>query len=104
MQVIDIFILPSNSLESFGNSAVEAISLGLPTVVMEDGGGLIEHIIEGKTGFIAKDKNDLISIVKKLCSDKELRHTIGEAGKDYVRNKYSTEKMLESYNNFYNKK
>ncbi len=104
LQIMDVFILPSNSLESFGNSAVEAISLGLPTVVMEDGGGLIEHIIDGKTGFIAKDKDDLISIVRKLCLDKELRRKIGKAGKDYVRNKYSTEKMLESYNNFYNKK
>src|SRR5262249_23759449 len=44
LQLMDIFVLPSSSAESFGNSAVEAMSQGLPTVVFSDGGGLTEHV------------------------------------------------------------
>ena len=43
VQVMDAFCLPSTGLESFGNAAVEAMALGVPTVVFADGGGLVEH-------------------------------------------------------------
>ena len=47
-QVMDAFSLPSMGLESFGNAAVEAMALGLPTIVFADGGGLLEHVEHGR--------------------------------------------------------
>ncbi len=102
LQVIDIFILPSESLESFGNSAVEAMASGIPTIVMEDGGGLSEHILNKETGFIASDFNDLVKITNELIGNPELRNSIGNASKSYIRNKYSLKNMMYGYNKFYN--
>jgi glycosyltransferase involved in cell wall biosynthesis len=101
LQVMDIFVLPSESLESFGNSAVEAMASGIPTIVMKDGGGLVEHIISEETGFIADDFNDLVLKLELLIGDKVLRTNLGKAAKDYIRNKYSLENMILNYNKLY---
>jgi glycosyltransferase involved in cell wall biosynthesis len=100
LQILDIFALPSTISESFGNSAVEAIGMGIPTIVMQDGGGLIEHIGE-QGGFVAKDIGDMAAIIRKLSGSKELRMRVGEKGKKFVREKYSIENMLKSYEAFY---
>lgn len=101
LQLFDIFVLPSDCSESFGNSAVEAMGLGIPTVVMRDGGGLIEHIADG-CGFIADNVDHLSKILNVLITSKDLRIRIGDAGKVYVRNKYSYENMIAGYNRLYN--
>ncbi len=100
LQILDVFVLPSNESESFGNSAVEAIGLGIPTIVMRDGGGLTEHIVEGG-GFIAESKLDLTNIILELSSSKVLRSQVGEKGKKYVREKYSITNMVKCYDNLY---
>jgi len=100
LQILDIFALPSNTAESFGNSAVEAIGMGIPTIVMRDGGGLAEHITDGG-GFIAEDFEDLVQIIRSLVCSEELRARVGENGKSYVREKYSVERMVKSYDSFY---
>ena len=56
---MDAFCLPSASLESFGNAAVEAMAMGVPSIVFADGGGMLEHIENGVTGMIANDQSDL---------------------------------------------
>ena len=45
----DLFLLPSNS-ESFGLVALEAMSCGTP-VITTCSGGIVELVIDGKTGF-----------------------------------------------------
>jgi glycosyltransferase involved in cell wall biosynthesis len=102
LQVLDIFVLPSSDSESFGNSAVEAMALGIPTIVMLDGGGLVEHINKkDKEGCIAESYSDLPIYLKKLCQSESLRLTIGQNGKKFVREKYTIEKMVKSYEKLY---
>lgn len=47
----DLFLLPSET-ESFGLSALEAMSCGVP-VISSDAGGLTEIVVDGVTGFCA---------------------------------------------------
>ncbi|MFZ4589880.1 MAG: glycosyltransferase family 4 protein [Ignavibacteria bacterium] len=101
LQIMDIFILPSDNSESFGNSAVEALGWGIPTFVYSDGGGLTEHIINNETGFIVKSDEELLEKVKLLINDKNLRDKIGENGRHHVRSKYNLTKMISNYNKFY---
>ncbi len=52
LSVADVFLMPSQS-ESFGLSALEAMSCGVP-VVSSSVGGLPELIVHNKTGYIAE--------------------------------------------------
>jgi glycosyltransferase involved in cell wall biosynthesis len=101
LQIIDIFVLPSNNSESFGNSAVESMAVGIPTIVFSDGGGLVEHILDKKTGYIVNNNNELFSIAMELINNSHLRNEIGLNGKNYIREKYSLEKMINNYNKVY---
>jgi glycosyltransferase involved in cell wall biosynthesis len=100
LQVFDIFVLPSDESESFGNSVVEAMGLGIPSVVMRDGGGTVEHIPE-EGGLIAQDLTDLTSKLAWLADNEPCRRRMGQIGKSYVTDKYSYENSIKSYNLFY---
>lgn len=104
VNAMDVFVLPSGPEESFGNSAVEAMALGIPTVVFEDGGGLVEHIVPNVTGYVVNDDRDLHEIVSRLLDNPPLRIKVGEAGQNYVRTKYSVENMISAYCNLYGRK
>jgi glycosyltransferase involved in cell wall biosynthesis len=101
LQVCDMFVLPSGSEESFGNSAVEAMGLGVPTIVMADGGGLVEHVKHEKTGMVAHGAGDLASWITRLASDGELRRSLGARGSASVRETYSIERMVAGYSDLY---
>ncbi|MEP7217881.1 MAG: glycosyltransferase [Bacteroidota bacterium] len=102
LQLLDIFVLPSGPEESFGNSAVEAMGVGLPTIVFADGGGLVEHIDDGVTGFLARDVDDLTAKLETLIADRALRTGMGERALRAIHDKYSLEAMVERYGRLYN--
>ena len=101
LQILDIFVLPSGPEESFGNSAVEAMGFGLPTIVFADGGGLTEHVDDGRTGFIVRDLDHLVETLRRLIDDPALRGRIGEAARQTMRGRYTGERMVERYNLLY---
>jgi glycosyltransferase involved in cell wall biosynthesis len=100
LQLLDAFVLPSNDTESFGNSAVEAIGLGIPTIVMRDGGGLLEHITPGG-GFVAADETEVALLLDRLAESPALRAEAGRIGSAYVRQKYTYDNMVAGYERLY---
>jgi glycosyltransferase involved in cell wall biosynthesis len=100
LQIMDAFCLPATT-ESFGNSAVEAMALGVPTIVFTDGGGIIEHILNGETGFIVEDKDDLEATLRSLMHDAVLRRKIGESGRAAIRTRYTLDMSGEAYEDLY---
>jgi L-malate glycosyltransferase len=101
LQVFDVFTLPSGPEESFGNSAVEAMGCGLPTVVFSDGGGLTEHIVDGQTGFIVVDQAEYVQRLEQLIESEETRRLIGDAGRHAVEAKYSPQSMVDRHDELY---
>ena len=101
LQAFDVFVLPSTADESFGNAVVEAMALGIPSIVFSDSPGLCEHIEDGVTGFVAKDQAELVSTVERLRADPELRARVGTAGARHVRTKYTLENMYRAYEELY---
>ncbi len=101
LQALDIFVLPSGPEESFGNSAVEAMGVGVPTIVFSDGGGLVEHVEHGKTGYLVDDVGQLAAALDALVGDPQLRQSIGEAGRRAMHEKYSLRAMVERYSLLY---
>jgi L-malate glycosyltransferase len=101
LQVLDAFVLPSGPEEGFGNAAVEAMGVGLPVVVFEDGGGLSEHIAHEETGFVVADVGGLEDALRELVQSPSLRRVIGESGRQAVRERYNLKAMLDGYQSFY---
>ena len=93
----DLFILPSES-ESFGLSALEAMSMGVP-VLSSNTGGLPEVNIEGISGELC-DVGD----VEGMC-EKALRifsnHDHYRKGAVEVSKNFELEKVLDQYLNLY---
>lgn len=66
-----IFALPSVE-ESFGLAALEAMAAGLP-VVARRGPGVAQFITHGENGFLADSDGEMVSHLRRLLTDTELR-------------------------------
>ena len=97
LQASDIFVLPSEN-EAFGISLIEAMATGLP-VISSDAGGLADIVEDGVDGlsFPAGDGERLRGALERLFRDEELRRTLGAAARRSVVERYSTESVVERY-------
>ena len=84
---------------------LEAMSCGTPVISM-DRGSASEIINHGKTGFIAKDVNDLQKHISCLLNDKKLAEQMGKEASSFISENYipSAEagKHLELYSRIIN--
>jgi glycosyltransferase involved in cell wall biosynthesis len=101
MRAMDVFVLPSTELESFGNAAVEAMYQGTATVVCSDGGGLLEHVHDGETGRVVGSIDDLARCLGELGADAAQCERLGAAGREHVTSSYTLSRMIASYNDLY---
>jgi glycosyltransferase involved in cell wall biosynthesis len=101
LQVLDVFVLPSGPEESFGNAAVEALGLAIPTIVMRDGGGLVEHVRHNETGLIVGNVDELAEAIHRLCQSSSLRAALGSRAAVETRTRYTLEAMVDGYETLY---
>jgi N-acetyl-alpha-D-glucosaminyl L-malate synthase BshA len=93
----DVFLLPSQH-ESFGLSALEAMSCGVP-VVGSRIGGLPEVIVHDETGFLC-DPNDVAcmsAIVLGLLKNDPLRAQIGRAARERAEREFNRDLIVSRY-------
>lgn len=90
-----VFVLPSRS-EGFSNAIVEAMAAGLP-VVATDVGGNAEAVQDGVTGHIVPPENPqaLASAICEVVGDPNRAKAMGEAGRERVSEKFTTEAMMK---------
>jgi glycosyltransferase involved in cell wall biosynthesis len=85
-----------NFFEAFGMSLIEAQALGTP-VISYDNGSPLEVINHGKTGYVVKNYDEMLEAVKGIDEIKR------KDCRQWVKEKFSLEKMLEDYENLYKK-
>jgi glycosyltransferase involved in cell wall biosynthesis len=75
----------STTPESFGRTAVEAMAMGKPVVVLGHGGSM-ETVLHDQTGwhFAPGDKSDLVQKLKTAFSEKERWPAMGRLARDHV--------------------
>ena len=71
-----VHVLPSVK-EGWGLSIVEAAQMGVPSVAYAEAGGVRESILDGVTGLLATDQDDLVDKLRLLLVDAELRADLG---------------------------
>ena len=101
IQACDIFCMPSYR-EGFGLSVIEASLLEKP-IICSDTYGLIESIIENKTGLRHKvaDVDSLYYAMEKLFDDRNLVESLGKGGRAYVLEHFSAKTISEKWLEFY---
>jgi len=80
-----VVIYPTIGEEPFGLVPLEGMACGKPVVVTASG-GLVESMIDRKTGFIIKKKDPemLVEKIGLFLEDKELSRKMGQAGRRHV--------------------
>jgi glycosyltransferase involved in cell wall biosynthesis len=71
-----VHLLPSRK-EGWGLAVIEAGQHGVPTVGYRSSGGLADSIIDGVTGVLVDDHQELISRLEQLLRDPVLRDQLG---------------------------
>ncbi len=89
-----IFALVTN-WESFPRSILEAMRAGLP-VIASAVGGTAESVEHGRTGYIVKrgDVTALAEHLRRLIENRELRITLGTAGRRRYENQFTFPHMV----------
>ena len=94
----DVFVFPS-ILEGTPNSVIEAMLTGLPVICSDiDNHRLI--IDDRKTGFLYKERGDLVNKIN-LLKDPKLRQTVGEKAKKYAISNHDIKNVAKKYLDIY---
>lgn len=101
LPVADLFVLPSQT-ESFGLSALEAMSCGVPALV-SDTGGLPELVTNGVDGFLCPvgDVGAMSEAAIGLLSNKSRLATMKEAARNTAVTRFSADRMVPMYEDYY---
>jgi glycosyltransferase involved in cell wall biosynthesis len=94
LEMCDLFVLPSRS-EGLSNALLEAMEIGRACVATAVGGNP-ELVLDGVNGFLTppEDPDAMANRITKLLRDPLLRSQMGAAGRERVRQKFTTEAMV----------
>ncbi|MGO8788530.1 MAG: glycosyltransferase family 4 protein [Terriglobia bacterium] len=97
----DVFVMPSLE-EGFPIAALDAMGAGLP-VIATSVGGVPELIEDGSTGWLVppRDSEALASRLRLLLANPDFRVSMGAAGYERVRDRFSAAQMTESFAKLY---
>jgi N-acetyl-alpha-D-glucosaminyl L-malate synthase BshA len=101
ISIADLVLLPSEQ-ESFGLSALEAQACEVPVIATRIG-GIPEVISDGETGFLSEIGNveKMGEDALELLQDEDLRRKFGQRGRELAIARYSTDKIIPQYIEFY---
>lgn len=93
--ILDVHVQPSRG-EGFGLAVAEAMLAGLPVVTTNEG-AFPEYVVDGRTGFTFEGGNhsQLASILSKLATSPDLRHHIGQEGREHALSRFSPRRFAE---------
>jgi glycosyltransferase involved in cell wall biosynthesis len=102
LEAATVVICPS-PYESLSLLALEAMSVGTPVLVNARSAVLVEHCLRSNGGLWYADRNEFIECLNLLMGDARLRAALGRNGRDYVRNNYRWDVVLEKYERIFAK-
>jgi glycosyltransferase involved in cell wall biosynthesis len=77
---MDLFVFPSRT-DTYGNVVQEAAASGVPAVVTNEGGP--QHlVVNGETGYVARQDSEFISTVAGLARDRGKLKQLGRAARE----------------------
>jgi glycosyltransferase involved in cell wall biosynthesis len=94
----DLFLFTSAAAEGFPLTILEAMGSGLPVIASLSGGQneLIEDGVNA-LGFKPGDVPALVSHIERLAGDPALAHRIARAGQALIRERFTTDHMVQRH-------
>lgn len=71
-----VHVMPSRK-EGWGLAVVEAAQHGVPTIGYRSSGGLTDSIVDGVTGLLVDDHDELVERLEELLRDQVMREELG---------------------------
>jgi len=71
-----VHVLPSRK-EGWGLAVIEAAQHGVPTIGYRSCGGLTDSVVDGVTGILVEDHDDMVDRLEELLIDRVLRNELG---------------------------
>lgn len=102
VQAADVCVFPSHH-EAFGIVALETLAMGKPTLVMQDGGGLVEitkDILNG--AFLSESTEELAEKITYFCTEKNMSGDLARQCKERAQS-FSSEEICKAYEAVYRK-
>ena len=95
LSAMDIFCLPSIQ-QGLGAIMMEAMAMGKP-VIASNVGGVYSVVHDRETGFLIppSDSRTLADRIQELLNDPVAARAIGEAGRQWIRDNFNVESMVE---------
>ncbi len=106
MNISDVFVYPGiphcGWVEQFGYAMLEASLMELP-VIGTTAGSTPQAVLHERTGILIRpdDNKELGDAMIRLGMDKSLRRQLGQAGRRYVVENFSHQKIAEKFCNFF---
>jgi glycosyltransferase involved in cell wall biosynthesis len=100
-RAMDVFVLPTHR-EGFPNAALEAAASGLPVITTESTGAR-DAVVPGVTGLLIPpwSPEAIAKAVLVLLQDAGKRKQLGDAGREWVLERYRSERVLPLVAGFY---
>jgi glycosyltransferase involved in cell wall biosynthesis len=72
--------------EGWGIAIMEAAARSVPTIAYRFAGGVTESIVDGETGLLVGDEQELLSRTRELLTDTEARLAMGKLARERAQN------------------
>ena len=99
-QVASKVILQKSTREGFGLTVSEAMWKGKP-VIGGRAGGIIEQIVEGKTGFLVTTAHEAAEKISYILKNPKISDKMGQKGKERTREKFLITRLLRDHLQLY---
>ena len=96
LEAATVVVCPS-PYESLSLLALEAMSVGTPILANARSAVLVEHCTRSNGGLYYANRDEFVEALKLLVSDTSLRHALGANGREYVRQHYRWDVVLNKY-------
>lgn len=93
---LDLLVLATTTHEAFGRVIIEAQAAGVPVIATRIG-GVIDIIEDGKTGLLVppSDPSSIAEAALRIFNDRQLARTLAENAYEKVKEKYTTDLLVE---------
>ncbi|MBI3015213.1 MAG: glycosyltransferase family 4 protein [Candidatus Tectomicrobia bacterium] len=101
-EAVQVLINSSRSEGGMANSLLEAMSVGVPVLASRIQGNTT-IVEDGVNGFLFSGEEEFLEKARLLVADGDLRHRLGEAGRELIRREFPPDREVSSYLRLYRK-